>query len=98
MIKRVTIFAYGVASYALFLFTFLYAIGFIGNVVVERSMDAPARSPFVFALAVDALLLGIFAVQHSVMARPAFKRWITRWIPETALVSPLPGTFPPWVT
>lgn len=84
MTKRVTIFVYGVASYALFLFTFLYAVGFIGNVVVERSMDAPARAPFLVALAIDALLLAVFAVQHSVMARPAFKRWITRWIPEAA--------------
>jgi methanethiol S-methyltransferase len=84
MLKRTLIFLYGVASYALFLFTFVYSIGFIGNVVVERSMDAPARAPFLVALAIDTLLLGLFAVQHSVMARPAFKRVITRVIPVEA--------------
>lgn len=84
MLKRLSVFGYGLASYVLFLFTFLYSIGFIGNIVVERSMDAPARSPFWIALLVDTALLGIFAVQHSVMARPAFKRLLTRFIPEPA--------------
>lgn len=84
MTKRILIFVYGVASYALFLFTFLYAIAFIGNFGVERTMDAPARAPFWSALAIDTLLLGVFAVQHSVMARPAFKRVLTQVVPEAA--------------
>jgi protein-S-isoprenylcysteine O-methyltransferase Ste14 len=84
MIKRVLVFSYGLASYALFLFSFLYAIAFVGNFYVERSLDAAARSSFLHALVVDTLLLGIFAVQHSVMARPAFKRVLTKLIPEPA--------------
>lgn len=84
MLKRLLVFTYGVACYALFLFTFVYAIGFIGNVAVERSLDAAARSSFLVAFAIDAALLALFAVQHSVMARPWFKRAITRFIPEPA--------------
>jgi protein-S-isoprenylcysteine O-methyltransferase Ste14 len=84
MIKRASIFIYGAASYGLFLFSFLYAICFIGNFFVEHSMDSPARSPFATALAIDVALLAIFAVQHSLMARPFFKRFITRYIPQSA--------------
>lgn len=84
MTKRLTVFAYGVASYAVFFLTFLYAVGFIGNLYVPRSLDAAARVPFWQAFLIDSLLLGIFAVQHSVMARPAFKRVLTRYIPEPA--------------
>jgi len=84
MMKRLVVFAYGVVSYAAFFATFVYAIGFIGNVYVARSMDSAARSPFWLALLIDGLLLSVFAVQHSVMARPAFKRVVTRWIPEAA--------------
>jgi methanethiol S-methyltransferase len=84
MTKRVMVFAYGVVSYTLFVLTFLYAICFIGNMYLPRSMDSAARVPFWQALLIDALLLGVFAVQHSVMARPAFKRILTRLIPEAA--------------
>src|SRR5678815_3365879 len=84
MFKRIAVFLYGVASYAAFFATFLYAIGFIGNFVVPVTMDgAPAMSSGK-ALIVDILLLGMFALQHSVMARPFFKRWLTRFIPESA--------------
>jgi methanethiol S-methyltransferase len=84
MLKRVAVFVYGVASYAVFFATFLYAVGFIGNLVVPKSMDSPAQMPLLYALGIDALLLGIFAVQHSVMARPWFKRAWTRLVPEPA--------------
>jgi protein-S-isoprenylcysteine O-methyltransferase Ste14 len=63
---------------------FLYAIGFIGNLFVPNSLDSEPRSPAGIAFAVDALLLGLFAIQHSVMARPFFKRWIKEHIPEAA--------------
>ena len=82
--KRVAVFLYGVLSYAVFFLTFLYALGFIGNFYVPRSLDSAARAPFWQAFLTDALLLAIFAVQHSVMARPAFKRVLTRVIPEAA--------------
>lgn len=84
MFKRVAVFVYGVACYGLFFATFLYSVGFIGNLVVPKTMDSPARTPFLYALGIDVLLLGIFAVQHSVMARPWFKRVWTRIVPEAA--------------
>jgi protein-S-isoprenylcysteine O-methyltransferase Ste14 len=82
--KRLTIFVYGIASYAVFFGSFLYAIGFIGNLWVPKSIDSPRDVTLGMALLVDLGLLGLFAVQHSVMARPAFKRWWTRIVPESA--------------
>ena len=76
-------FIYGVASYGLFLGVFLYAIGFIGGFLTPTKLDGVATLPFWQALAIDLGLLSLFAVQHSVMARPAFKRWWTRFVPET---------------
>ncbi len=82
--KRLSILIYGVASYCVFLATFLYTIGFVGNLFVPKSIDSEPSAPLLTALAVDAVLLAIFAVQHSVMARPFFKRWLQQWIPESA--------------
>ncbi|MEP7154381.1 MAG: methanethiol S-methyltransferase [Betaproteobacteria bacterium] len=84
MFKRMTVFLYGVFCYVFFFATFLYAIGFIGNLWVPRSMDSPSGGDVATNLVIDVLLLLIFSLQHSVMARPAFKRWWTRFIPEPA--------------
>jgi protein-S-isoprenylcysteine O-methyltransferase Ste14 len=82
MFKRILAFAYGLGSYAAFLGAFLYAIGFIGNLWVPKSIDSAPQGSFLAALAINLGLLGLFAVQHSGMARPAFKRWWTRIIPR----------------
>lgn len=84
MAQRIAIFGYGVFSYVVFFFTFLYALGFVGNLVVPKGIDSAPTLPFGWALLINVLLLALFAVQHSVMARPAFKRWWTRWVPESA--------------
>ena len=82
--KRASIFIYGIACYGVFFATFLYAVGFIGNFGVPKSMDSPRDISLGAALAIDLGLLALFAVQHSVMARPAFKRRWTRIVPESA--------------
>ena len=82
--KRPLILLYGIACYAVFLAVVLYAAGFIGNFAVPKTMDSPRDVGIWTALAVNLGLLALFAVQHSVMARPAFKRWWTRRIPQAA--------------
>ena len=83
-LARCAVLAYGAVSYALFLGVFLYAVGFIVGFGVPVTLDsAPARG-WVPSLAMNLGLLGLFAVQHSVMARPAFKRWWTRFVPVAA--------------
>jgi len=82
MVKRLTFALYGVVCYAIFLGTFLYAIGFIGNLGTPTALDAPPQVPLLPALATDTALLLLFAAQHSVMARSWFKRWWTTFVPQ----------------
>ena len=81
---KILIFIYGVVSYLIFFGAFLYAIVFVGNLFVPKTVDTGEKTVFGTALVINVVLLGIFAVQHSLMARPAFKRWITKIIPQAA--------------
>lgn len=80
--KRAVYFAYGVACHLLFLATFAYMAGFVGNFLVPKSIDSDSAGPVGVAVVVNLLLMALFAAQHSIMARPAFKRVWTRLVPE----------------
>jgi protein-S-isoprenylcysteine O-methyltransferase Ste14 len=80
---RLACVVYGVIAYVAFLASFLYAVGFVGNWVVPKSIDSPEVSGPMASLLVNALLLGLFAIQHSVMARPSFKAMWTKIVPRS---------------
>jgi protein-S-isoprenylcysteine O-methyltransferase Ste14 len=79
---RVLAFLYGVVCYAFFFVVFLYAIGFVENLVVPKAIDTGEGGALIPTLLIDSALLGVFAIQHSVMARPAFKAWWTKIVPH----------------
>jgi len=79
--KRIAVFVYGVACYVVFFATLLYAIGFLGNFGVPKSIDSGPQGSTAMALMIDGALLTLFALQHSIMARPWFKRAWTRFVP-----------------
>ena len=81
---RIMVFTYGLVVYAICLGVFAYAVGFIGNIAVPKAMDSGREVSLGYALLVNSLLLGLFAVQHSVMARGWFKEWLTRTVPKAA--------------
>ncbi len=81
--KRYLTISYGAAAYLLFLAAFLYLVGFVANLWVPRSVDHGLPAPIGQAVLVNVALIGAFGVQHSVMARPAFKRWWTRFVPPS---------------
>lgn len=80
---RFIAFLYGLAAYAAFFVSFLYAIGFVSGLVVPKSIDSGDVVPVAAALTVNLLLMSVFAIQHSVMARKAFKQWWTQFVPKS---------------
>jgi protein-S-isoprenylcysteine O-methyltransferase Ste14 len=82
--KKFLVFSYGVCAYVTFLITYLYAVGFVGNIGVPKSLDSAPSAPVTVSLAIDVGLLALFALQHSIMARSWFKRALTRVIPPAA--------------
>ncbi len=83
MVRSIT-FIYGICVYVIFLATFVYSIGFVGNIGVPKSIDSGAQGPVIASFVINLALLSVFALQHSIMARPAFKRVWTKLIPKAA--------------
>ncbi len=83
MVRRILVMGYGLIAYLTFLGAFAYTVGFLANAVVPRGIDDGTVGPTGIAVVVNAALLGAFALQHTVMARPAFKRWLTRFVPAS---------------
>ncbi len=80
--KKYLFLLYGFISYLAFFGTILYAIGFVGNLVVPKTIDGEPQTSLAAAVLINASLLLLFALQHSIMARPAFKKWWTKFVPE----------------
>jgi protein-S-isoprenylcysteine O-methyltransferase Ste14 len=79
---RIFILLYGIVAYALAMASILYAVGFVGNYIVPKSIDTGISAPIGTALVINLILLGLFAIQHSGMARAPFKRWLTQFMPQ----------------
>jgi len=80
---RLIAFLYGLVAYLVFFLTFLYAIGFVSGLAVPKTIDSGTSTPATEALIVNMLLMSLFAVQHSVMARRQFKNWWTQYVPKS---------------
>jgi protein-S-isoprenylcysteine O-methyltransferase Ste14 len=80
--QRLLIFVFGLVAYAVFFATICYAIGFVGNYAVPKGIDHGVTSSSILALLLNSTMLGVFAVQHTIMARRGFKQWIAQYIPQ----------------